>query len=160
MENRITHARLKELLSYDSDTGIFTRRVRTSNRIQVGDVAGTLTNFGYVSITLDRARYQAHRLAWLYVYGRWPAQDIDHINRLKSDNRIANLRDVSRQVNMLNIDLQTNNTSGVTGVSWHKATNKWRAEITLEGAQKHLGLFDSFDDAVAVRKAVEMKVAA
>jgi hypothetical protein len=155
----ITQQRLKELFYYDTLTGEFTRRITVGRhgRHKVNDKVGTKQNYGYIVIGVDNRRYMAHRLAWLYIYGTWPDNDIDHINQNKSDNRIANLRVVSRSKNMHNVNLHKHNTSGYKGVSWHKPNKKWRAYIFLDYHQKHLGLFDKIEDAISARRRAELK---
>jgi hypothetical protein len=108
---------------------------------------------GYQQGSIDGRTYQAHRVIWARVTGAWPAADIDHINGDKLDNRIENLRVVSRAENSRNASKRVNNTSGVCGVSWHKNRGKWQALVVVQGKYHHLGLFTSFDDAVAARKA-------
>lgn len=153
----ITQQRLKELFYYDTLTGQFTRRISVGRHdcYRAGEIAGTKTARGYIIIGADKQRYAAHRLAWLYVYGVWPDNDIDHINQNKSDNRITNLRVVSRSKNMHNVSLHKHNSSGYKGVSWHKPRQKWRAYIFLDYKQLHIGLFDKIEDAVAARKRAE-----
>lgn len=148
---------LRSVLHYDPETGIFTWKVRTSNRINVGDATGCPNGDGYLLISVQSRLYQAHRLAWLYVYGEWPEDQIDHINRNRSDNRIANLRDVSHKQNGQNAGKYSHNTSGHTGVSWHKQSSKWRATIKHNQKKIHLGYFENLEDAVAARKAGELK---
>lgn len=115
----ITVQELKTLLHYNPDTGVFTWLVNRPNGIKRGDVAnGTITVDGYSKIRLMGRRYLAHRLAWLYVTGDWPKNQIDHINTVPLDNRITNLRDVSGAVNKQNIrKAQANNKTGLLGVS-------------------------------------------
>lgn len=144
----LTQERLKELLDYDPETGVFTRKVSLSRRVKVGDIAGSLHPHGYLTLMVDAKSYVAHRLAWFYVYGVWP-KEIDHINRIRNDNRISNLREVSRLENMYNKSKYANNSSGLTGVSWHKATGKWHSSICAKGLQKYLGLFDTPEEAHA-----------
>lgn len=153
----ITQQRLKQLFSYDETTGVFTRKVAVGRhgRYKVGTIAGTKTAQGYIVIGLDDKKCMAHRLAWLYVYGVLPATDLDHINRNKSDNRIANLRLVNRSQNMHNVNLRKHNSSGYNGVSWHKPRRKWRAYIFVDYTQVHLGLFDKISDAIKARKQAE-----
>lgn len=146
---------LRSILNYDPTTGIFTRRVRTSNPVRVGDVAGSLNGVGYLNISIHSRLYLAHRLAWLYMYGEWPKLDIDHINRNRSDNRIANLRDVSRRQNLQNAGKRSDNTSGHTGVHWNKQRSKWQARIAPGQKTINLGLFESLEEAAAARKAAE-----
>lgn len=148
--------RLHELLKYDSESGIFTWKVRTSKRVKKGQIAGTVKDDGYIRIRIDGTLYLAHRLAWLYHYGTFPENEIDHINRNKSDNRIGNLRDVDRVTNAINKDLQSNNESGVAGVRWSKGSNKWRAYIGVEGKTIQLGYFVEFHEAVNARKNAEV----
>ena len=150
-----TAERLRELLHYEPETGIFTRKVSTARRVKVGDVAGSLGGRGYLLIQLQSRKYQAHRLAWLHTYGVWPKGQIDHINRIRADNRISNLRDVSHKQNGQNASKPSNNTSGHPGVSWHKQSSKWQAKITHNQKPIYLGLFESLEEAVAARKAAE-----
>lgn len=153
----ITQQRLKELFYYDTLTGEFTRKIAVGRHKchHINKPVGTKQNKGYVVIGADKKRYMAHRLAWLYVYGCWPSNDLDHINQNKSDNRIANLRQASRSKNMHNVSLHKHNSSGHKGVSWHKPRKKWRAYIFVGYTQIHLGLFDKVGDAVKARKQAE-----
>ncbi|MFC0666224.1 HNH endonuclease [Azotobacter chroococcum] len=148
-------SRLRELFDYNAETGVFIRKVRTTNNVKVGQVAGCIRPDGYLGIYVDNQSYQAHRLAWLYVHGRWPDGQIDHINGIRTDNRIANLRDVSHVENGRNQRLARNNTSGVNGIHWFKRRNKWRVEITVDRKKRHIGYFENLEDAVAARKAAE-----
>ncbi len=125
----LTAEELRELLNYDQETGIFTRKVSTSNRVKVGAVAGCSGGDGYLLIMVQSRLYQAHRLAWLHTHGVWPKGQIDHINRDRSDNRIANLRDVTQKQNLQNRSKSSTNTSGHPGVSWNKRISKWQASI-------------------------------
>lgn len=100
--------------------------------------------------------YLAHRVIWCMHYMRPPSHQIDHINGDPQDNRICNLRDVPQGVNGKNQKARTNNQSGVTGVCWHKRENKWRADIRVNGRQKHLGYFAEFSDAVIARLRAEL----
>lgn len=151
----ISQERLIELLIYDPETGAFTWRTQFNNCVKKGSLAGTLCTSGYVLICLDGRRYKAHRLAWLYVYGRFPSKDIDHINRVRSDNRILNLREASDHQNGQNRSINKNNKSGFKGVCWHKATGKWQASIRVNYKTIHLGLFDTIELAAKARKEAE-----
>jgi len=137
----LTQARLQELLHYDSFTGIFTWKKATSNRRATGKVAGSKNSRGYVEIGIDRKVYPAHRLAWLYVYGAFPAQGVDHITGKQHGNAIANLRPADHSENGQNRDKQSNNTSGYKGVSWSKKVNKWVVQMTHKGVHFNLGYF-------------------
>lgn len=154
----ITAERVRELFIYDPDTGVFTRRIATGRRNchRAGEIAGTRQNHGYIVISADHRRYVAHRLAWLYVYGVWPVGDLDHINGIKDDNRITNLREATRKENMQNVRKHKHNTSGHKGVAWHSQRNKWRAYIFVDYQQKHLGLFDTKLAAAAAREQAEI----
>ena len=153
----LTAEYLRSILHYDQETGIFTWKVRTSTRVKVGDAAGCPGGDGYLQIRIQSRLYQAHRLAWLYMNGEWPTDQIDHINRNRSDNRIANLREVTNKQNMQNAGKSSNNTSGHTGVRWYRWASKWLAHIKHNYKQIHLGYFDDLEEAIAARKAGELK---
>lgn len=154
----ITVEKLKEMLGYDCDTGIFTRLKQDNGRKRfVGKPAGTKTPYGHLVIRIDGGRCMAHRLAWLYVYGVFPKGNIDHINGDPSDNRISNLRDVSQAENLKNQRMRGDNTSGVLGVCWDKSRNKWKAQINVDGKNKGLGRYDSKDDAIKARMEADVK---
>lgn len=124
--------RARELLSYDGNSGVFTWKKDSA-------VAGCKTPYGYVLIGVDGALYLAHRLAWLWVTGNWPAVLIDHKNRIRDDNRWDNLREANKAQNAANSLVRSTSKSGIKGVSWCKATRKWRATITVNGKQRSLG---------------------
>lgn len=140
---KIAAQRLRELVHYDPATGIFQWRVSTNRRIVPGQVAGT-RNHGRWQIKLEGRIYRAHRLAWLYVHGHWPEQEIDHKNGNPLDNRIDNLRDVSGKVNHQNRHgPQSRNRLGVLGVSRTSKSNTFRARIDNE----YLGVFPTAEAA-------------
>ena len=151
--NELTAEYLRSILSYDPETGVFTWKVSTSRRVKAGSPDGG----GYLRISVQSRRYLAHRLAWFYVYGTWPEDQLDHINRNRSDNRIANLRDVSHKQNHQNAGKRSDNTSGHPGVSWHKRDSKWQAQIKHSYKRIHLGYFKTMEEAIAARKAGELK---
>lgn len=144
----LTQARLKELLHYNPETGEFTRLVSTSNRIKVGDIAGGAHNSGYILISVDSKLYLAHRLAWLYINGNFPLKQIDHVNGVRNDNRLINIRECSQYENNQNMVSRKNATSKHIGVSWNKERNKWRAAIYVNGKQTHLGRFETEQEAI------------
>ncbi len=157
--NGLTAAKLREVLKYESETGHFTWRVRPSNSMRAGDVAGCLSKrTGYWQIRLLGRYCLAHRLAWLYVHGEWPAEEIDHVNRIRSDNRIANLRLATSAENKQNTSLRSDSASGHKGVSWHSRDKRWAAEIKLNGKKHYLGSFTDINDAIAARKAEESRL--
>lgn len=147
----LTQSALKEKLHYNPDTGIFTWIVQRY-RIKAGSIAGT-NKCGYRSISFNHKIYQAHRLAWLYMYGKWPDKFIDHINGNPLDNRICNLREATISQNAQNQKPNTKNTSGYKGVLWHKRDQKWQARAMIKGKQYHLGQFDSPEEASVVYQA-------
>lgn len=154
MNRMITQKRLKELLHYDPKTGIFTRRI-SRGPAKAGDQAGWINSRGYRCIEIDWKSYNASRLAWLYMEGYFPEHDIDHINRVRDDDRWCNLRHVSRQCNVRNCGNPCDNTSGVKGVYWFRRDKKWQARIAVNNKEHHLGLYNDFDNAVCARLAAE-----
>ncbi len=147
---------VKRIFSYDKDTGKFTRIVAKQGT-RIGDVAGSLSQRGYVSLKINYKTYRAHRIAWLYHCGKFPDGDIDHINHNKSDNRICNLRDVPSLDNQKNKPILARNKSDVTGVSWSEDRQKWVAFININSKTKNLGRFKNKDDAIKARRDAEIK---
>lgn len=143
----LTRERLMELLSYDSASGDFTWNMRAGTRGTPGKLAGRLWNKQYRRISIDGQEHQAHRLAWLYVYGEWPIGEVDHINRIKDDNRIQNLRCIGRAGNQQNKGIPSNNKSGVKGVYWHHRDRVWMAGISVDGRKKYIGSFKDLTEA-------------
>ena len=131
---------LHRLMSYDPETGVFTRRVsRRGVKAKAGMVAGTLNKIhGYCYIQFLDAPKSAHRLAFLYMTGEWPEKQVDHINGVRDDNRWCNLRDVSRTENMRNTSIRSTNTSGVVGVSYASRDKLWSAAISHKGKKVNL----------------------
>ena len=147
--NDLTAQRLRELLHYDPETGVFTRLIsRQGLRAQVGDVAGSKNSHGYIGISVDGRLYRAHRLAWLFMRGGWPTGDIDHIDGDRANNRFDNLRDVSTSVNMQNQRrAQPRNASGYLGVTRHG--NRFEASIKLDGVNRYIGSYATPEEAHA-----------
>ncbi len=143
--NTLTQSRLKELLSYDPETGLFRHLVNRSVA-RAGSQAGTCRNDGYVKLSIDGGQYYAHRLAWLYMFGQ-DESDVDHIDRNPSNNAICNLRRVTKSQNQHNRIEQRNNTSGYKGVTFCKRTGRWRAAIWVNDRPVYLGYFSSPEDA-------------
>jgi hypothetical protein len=141
--SNLTQERLKEILDYDFETGIFKWKKITGYGAQFsGREAGTLTSNGYLKIGIDQKRHRSHRLAWLYVYGYLPLNDIDHINGIRTDNRIINLREVTRSENLQNIKTHhIDNKSGLLGVSYSKAAKSYVSQISINGKYTYLGCF-------------------
>lgn len=144
----VTQARLKELLHYDPETGVFTRRL-TNRRWKEGTVAGCWSEPAGWVIRVDDNLYLAHRLAWLFMTGDWPKNEIDHIDVSRRNNRWENLREATGSQNKANKHKQSNNTSGFKGVSFQKGIDKYRARIRAHGRSRSLGCFDNPQDAHA-----------
>lgn len=148
----ITQAELKKTLSYDPSTGVFTWIIRPSQRIKANTVAGSENEQGYIVIKINGRMYKAHRLAWLYVNGYLPEHNVDHINRVRNDNRISNLREASQMCNVQNSCIRKDNTSGCRGVSWSKSCKKWWAYIDHKGERISLGYHETVDAARTARE--------
>lgn len=144
----LTAERLRELLDYAPEAGIFIWRVSRGKAV-AGAKAGTRSSNGYLHIGVDGRAYRAHRLAWLYVTGSWPIDQIDHINLIRTDNHWANLREATRSQNYANRRPYVTNKSGHKGVSWFKRDGRWRAAIVVNRKCTHLGLFDTREEAHA-----------
>jgi hypothetical protein len=142
----ITQEALKEFLWYDKETGDFYWRKVCTPKMKSWDKAGTINSRGYVRIKIFQKIHQAHRLAWLYVYGNLPKQ-LDHINCNKNDNRIENLRPATHSTNGMNRGVQANNKLGFKGVIFHKRDKKFIANIRVLGKQKCLGYFNTAEEA-------------
>lgn len=148
---------LRNCVGYDPDTGVFTGKERPShhfshdrhcsawNSKRAGKPFESLCRYGYVRVSIDGTSYAAHRLAWLLTHGRFPAQQLDHINGDKTDNRIANLREVSHAQNQMNKGVYQKNKTGVKGVRFSKG--KYEAQIGHGGEMKYLGRFDTVEEA-------------
>ena len=149
--NMLTLERLKEVLNFDLETGIFNWKQKRGSK-PVGSIAGAPQNKGYIQIMIDNRNYLAHRLAWFYVYGEWPKNQIDHINRIKTDNSIKNLRDVDGSTNLHNVGTRSHNTSGVNGVYWSNRSKKWICTIEINTKKHWLGSFSTLEDAKKCRE--------
>ena len=149
--------KMNELLSYNPDTGIFTWKVRVGQRVAAGAIAGTLLDHGYIAIRVNGRGYRAHRLAWQAVHGEWPEQEIDHINGIRSDNRICNLRLATRQENCRNQKKTDSNTSGTVGVSWDKSQSVFKACIMINGLTVNLMKSKDINKVITARKAAERR---
>ena len=144
----ITHTELIQILHYDPETGIFTW-AKPRPKIRVGNQAGYKHHKGYINLEIDRKYYAAHRLAWFYYHKKWPKNQIDHINRIKSDNRISNLREANNSQNRANS--KTTNKNGFKGVTHHKWMTKkpYAANIKHDNKQIYLGCYATPEEAYA-----------
>lgn len=156
--SELTAERLRELLHYNPETGVFTWRVSNSNRAPAGSVAGTAHGAGYRELSLDGGRYLEHRLAWFYVHGVWPTAGIDHRDGDRVNNRLLNLREATKAENQQNRAAQANNKSGFVGVSWYKRGHAWVAQIGVGGRQRRIGLFDTPEAAHAAYLAAKKQL--
>ena len=152
----LTQRRIKELLRYNKETGFFAWKIRRQG-VTLGSKAGRVTSKGYTEIMLSGESYGAHRLAFLYVEGAFPGNEVDHVNHDRSDNRWRNLRKITRDENHRNLSIFKNNTSGHQGVCWKKAALKYVARIHFSGVAKHLGYYPEIEDAIQARKEAEIK---
>lgn len=140
----LTQEYLQSIMFYNRETGEFRWRHRegmnaTWNTKYSGKLTGWNHSNGYKQTCIDRKKYFLHRLAWFYIYGRWPIE-IDHIDRDKANNRISNLREVAHKQNCQNRK-QRSNPNGYKGVTYSKRDNVWYARITRDGVSRHLGTF-------------------
>jgi hypothetical protein len=130
--------------------GVLINRVMRGRRGMPGMIAGSPNGLGYLCIKVNYVKYRVHRVVWLMTYGQWPVGQIDHINGVKDDNRIENLREVTAQENQRNSHIRVDNVTGVTGVT--RDGGCWRARIKVDGKKICLGYYKSFDDAVSARR--------
>jgi hypothetical protein len=155
----LSQGRLREVLNYCPETGVFTWIKAKYGIVKVGDIAGHTKDVGmsagYTCIVIDGKVYFAHRLAWLFVHGYFPEYPIDHINRNRSDNRLDNLREISITCNLRNRSTFKNSKSGITGVIYNELRNKWEPSIRINKNLKYLGRHLDFIEAVCVRLAAE-----
>ena len=152
---KLTQERLKEWVAYNPKTGKFYNKIKR-NRAPLGIEVGAVDRHrGCIKINVNYERHYAHRLAWLYEYGYLPENQIDHIDRDPSNNRISNLREVSQVCNTRNCGNPATNKSGVKGIHRNKKSGKWCAQIMVTQYNVYLGRFDDFDEAVCHRLAAE-----
>lgn len=161
--NRVSLATLRRLFAYNASTGVFRWRVarlagKGMARVQAGDVAGKTDKAGYRVLTVGGVRLRAHRVAWAMHYGRFPRRRVNHRNGTFDDNRIANLRLATQSEACCTRRTPSSNTSGFRGVSFHRASQRWVAYIKKHGRRRHLGLFDTAENASAAYKSAAKKL--
>jgi hypothetical protein len=153
----ITQSELIRLLDYNPNTGQFRWKVNHSTRAKQNGLAGRKHNKGYWTIRINNKDYLAHRLAWLWMTGSWPINTIDHINGIRNDNRLCNLREATHAEQKQNVVKRKNNKSQYTGVSFCKKRQLWRSDIWLNYKQIFLGYFDTAEQAAEAYKAAKEK---
>lgn len=170
----LTQEYLKECLDYCPHTGLFAWKKRPKQHFErmpdwqgwnnryPGKLAGAVQDMkacrtNYILICISDKLHKAHRLAWLYMHGTYPDNNIDHINGDGTDNRIVNLRDVTNAENHRNQRRPINNSSGTIGVCWHSYRKAWSSRINLNGKRVNLGYFDDINEAIATRKTAEVE---
>jgi HNH endonuclease/AP2 domain len=146
-KSNLTASRVRELFTYNKSTGILRRRITRNQHSKKGSHSTAVDRDGYLIVGIDYKIYRAHRVIWLYVNGQWPKGDCDHINRIKTDNRIANLRDVTRSQNKQNQLVCKNNKCGIKGVYWSEKYKRWFASIGHLGEQIYIGQFKTIEEA-------------
>lgn len=144
----LTQDELKSKLHYNPETGIFTWNISPVRPVKAGSIAGSVDGNGYILIGISCKRISAHRLAWLYAHGHFTTSDIDHINGVRNDNRLCNLREATRSQNLFNRSgANKNNTSGFKGVAFNKRSESFRAMIRINGKNTNLGYFNTPEEA-------------
>ena len=140
----ITQEELKNLFNYNLETGVFTRKIATGryNRFPIGSIAGAKHSQGYLVIVINGKTYRNHRLAWLYVYGIFP-KEIDHINGIKDDNRINNLRECNRSQNVMNYQVKNNNELGIKGLYRDKQRKRFITTVSIGNTRLNATFSDS-----------------
>jgi len=151
----ITQQELKEQLYYNPINGDFIRKVSNSNAVEIGDIAGCDEN-GYIRIVVNSKAYKAHRLAFLYMTGNFPINQVDHKNHIKNDNRWCNIRLANYSTNNKNTSKRIDNTSGFTGV-YKRENGCWRSTISVNKKRITLGTFENLEDAIYARKQANIK---
>lgn len=143
----LTPEELHEIFSYNPETGELFWKKKISVKCKIGKIAGGLNKNGRMIVGIGYKHYRVHRIAWAMMTGKWPENEIDHINRNPSDNRWENLREATHSQNMKNLTIPKTNKSGHKGVSWHAIGKKWQAHIKANGVNHYLGLFNTAEEA-------------
>lgn len=138
-KNILTQEELKKFSTYNPFTGVFTKIQPYNGSSKMG----SYNSNGYLLSMVNGIRYPNHRLAWLYMTGEWPKENIDHINGIRSDNRFINLREASKSQNCQNCVIRKDNTTKYKGVTYFKNNKKYGAQICVNGKNRYLGLFNT-----------------
>jgi len=150
----LSQSKLKRLLTYNPDSGLFTRNFSRGSG-KKGTVSGHVNKYGYVQVIIDRKVFRAHRLACLYMTGKFPVDQMDHINHIRDDNRWINLRQADSKENCKNMSLSKRNKSGTCGVNWSEPRKRWCSSIRVNRKLIYLGRFTDIDSAIKSRKKAE-----
>lgn len=142
----LTQQQIKNIFQYKDGDLIW--KISKGKRGKIGSIAGSINSEGYLRICIDKKQYKVHRLVYLYHHGYLP-NVIDHIDRNRLNNKIENLREATTAQNNANSKIRKDNTSGLKGITWHKASNKWCAQLMVNCKQNHIGLFFNIEDAQA-----------
>jgi len=153
----VTAEELRGKWNYDPDTGLFTKKY-AERGWPAGHPIGAVHPDGYVVTSIRNRQYSVHRLVWLYVHGEWPEHDVEHRDRNRANNRIANLRPCNDSQNQANQSLSMRNASGRKGVTWLAKHKKWQASIKVRGKSRYLGVFDNLDEAGAAYQCAAIEV--
>lgn len=153
----INQKELKELFRYDNNSGNLIRLKKIGASKPIGTTLGSIDGKGYLNCQLFKIQYKVHRLIWLYHYGEFPNENIDHIDGNRINNRIENLREASLQENVKNLSIDKRNKTGVTGVIKSRWANSFEASISVNKKQIHLGTFRTLNEAIIARKNAENK---
>ena len=157
LRKRVTQERLREVLNYDPETGVFTWRVPRQGTGGVGSVAGRVNpGNGYIDICIDYRRYLGHRLAWLYMTGEWPTNDVDHKDRIRTNNAWSNLRAATRAQNLANAGKRRGSKTPYKGIQ-KAGKSGWQALITVRGVRRCLGTYRTPEQAAEAYKAASIK---
>lgn len=153
----LTAEQARDLFRYEPETGLLYWRATGKGRGDISLPAVRLNGHGYWIVCVNYRRYRAHRVIWLMERGEWPAHELDHINGDRADNRMVNLREVTTSQNQMNRRKAKNNTSGVTGVSWHSIGKKWAVELWVRGRKRYFGLHEDLEFAELVSSEARRK---
>lgn len=146
-KNYITHNELIAKISYESETGNFFWNVNSGSRAKIGQKLGSYDMYGYLTVRINKKSYKLHRLAWFYVHKIWPENDVDHINGIRNDNRLCNLRCASRKTNLENRTCKSESETGLYGAYYDKRKRKYYSAISHHNIKIHLGMFESAQEA-------------
>jgi hypothetical protein len=159
VEGKVTGTVLELMFSYDPQEGVFRHKTYRGPRPRgPGSIVGTAMAHGYVMITVCQKKFTAHRLAWLWMTGKWPIDEIDHINGIRDDNRFSNLREASRSQNGQNGGIRSTNKTGRIGVHFDRSRKKFVADIMMNGKRVFRRRYNALDVAVAARARKEVEL--